>query len=77
MVDAIGQIAGETGVNLFGRFTLMKGWHEIERISFDTMVDPGDTDRLHDSDWTTQRLAWVLKDIIIDGVNRAPSAPVA
>jgi lysophospholipase L1-like esterase len=77
MVEAIDQIAREAGVNLFGRFTLMKGWHEVERVSFDRMVDPEDTDRLHDSDWTTQRLAWVLKDIIIDAVSRAQSVPAA
>ncbi len=77
MVNAIGQIARDGGVNLFGRFALMKGWHDIERVSFDRMVDPEDTDRLHDSDWTTQRLAWVLKDAIVDGVTRAQPAPVA
>lgn len=71
MVEAIGQIAREADVNLFGRFALMKGWHETEGVSFDRMIDPHDTDRLHDSEWTTQRLAWVLKDAIADGVKGA------
>jgi hypothetical protein len=71
MVEAIGQIAREADVNLFGRFALMKGWHEVEQVSFDRMVDADDTDRLHDSDWTTQRVAWVFKDVIVDGVDRA------
>ena len=34
------------------------------------MVDPSDPDRLHDSDWATQRLARSLKDQIVGGVAR-------
>jgi hypothetical protein len=40
------------------------------------MVDPTDNDRLHDSDWTTHRVAWAVKLAIVGGVNKARS-PVA
>ncbi len=74
MVASIAAEADAAGVNLFGRFAMMKAWHEVERVSFDTMVDPTDPTRLHDSDWSTQRLAWSLKDAILDGVAAAMSS---
>jgi hypothetical protein len=68
MVDAIGKAARQAGVNVFRRFALMKGWHDVEPISSDRMVDAFDVDRLHDSDWTTQRLTQALKDQIVSAV---------
>jgi lysophospholipase L1-like esterase len=76
-VEAIGQIAIQAHVNVFRRFALMKGWHEIERVSFDRMVDPTDPDRLHGSDWTTQSMAWALKEAIVGGVAKALAAGAA
>jgi hypothetical protein len=70
MVKAIGDVAREASVNVFRRFAFMKGWHEIEQISFDRMVDPYDQTRLHDSDWTTQRLAQALKDQIASAAEK-------
>ena len=75
MVSSISEIAREFDVNLFRRFELMKGWHEIEKISFDAMVNAGDPHRLHNSDWTTQRLSRSLKDEIVGGVVRAMTGP--
>jgi lysophospholipase L1-like esterase len=72
MVEAISQIAHEKRVNVFGRFALMKAWHDVARISFDRMVDPGDDDRLHASDWITDKMTWQLTDAIVDAVNKAP-----
>jgi lysophospholipase L1-like esterase len=57
MVSAIADVSREKKVNLFRRFELMKGWHEVAQISFDQIVDPNDDKRLHDSDWATQRLS--------------------
>jgi hypothetical protein len=68
MVDAIGRVAGAAGVNVFRRFALMKGWREVELVSFDRMVDASDVDRLHDSDWATQRLTQALKDQIVSTI---------
>src|SRR5690348_16849341 len=65
MVSAIAEVSRQERVNLFRRFALMQGWHDVERISFDRMVDPGDPDRLHDSDWATQKLTDVLRDLIL------------
>ncbi|MGX1319285.1 lysophospholipase L1-like esterase [Bradyrhizobium sp. USDA 377] len=70
MVEAIGQIAHEKRVNVFGRFALMKGWHEVAKISFDRLVDPGDDSRLHVSDWTTEKMTWQLADAIATATNK-------
>ncbi len=58
-------------VNVFRRFRLMRQWHEDEQVSFDALVDPDDRDRLHQSDWSTLRVAWELKDCIVEAVARA------
>jgi lysophospholipase L1-like esterase len=65
MVAAIAEVSGQERVNLFRRFELMKGWHHVEKISYDLMVDPTDPDRLHDSDWVTRRLTAALGDVIL------------
>ncbi|WP_342724213.1 GDSL-type esterase/lipase family protein [Bradyrhizobium sp. B097] len=52
-------------VNVFKRFELMRQWHEIEKISFDRMVDPSDADRLHHSDWSATHMAEALADVMI------------
>ena len=69
MVDTINGLAREAGVNVFRRFAFMKGLYKVERVSFDRMVDPADDNRLHDSDWVTQRVAWAMKLAIVDAVN--------
>jgi hypothetical protein len=76
MVEAISELARDAGVNVFRRFAFMKGLHEVEQVSFDRMVDPTDTSRLHDSDWATERVAWAVKLAIVGGVDKARS-PVA
>jgi lysophospholipase L1-like esterase len=73
MVDKIRELAQDAGVNVFRRFEFMKRLHEVEKVSFDRMVDPGDDTRLHDSDWVTQRLACAVKLAIVDGVKKAYS----
>ncbi|WP_256807286.1 GDSL-type esterase/lipase family protein [Bradyrhizobium sp. Bra64] len=74
MVEAISDIAHKKRVNVFRRFELMKGWHDIAGISFDRMVDPGDDTRLHASDWTTDQMTWQLTAAINAAVNKAPSS---
>jgi hypothetical protein len=76
MVEAISELARDAGVNVFRRFAFMKGLYEVEQVSFDRMVDPTDTSRLHDSDWATERVAWAVKLAIVGGVDKARS-PVA
>jgi hypothetical protein len=77
MVEAISELARDAGVNVFRRFAFMKGLHQVERASFDRMVDPTDDSRLHDSDWATQRIAWAVKLAIVGGVDKARSASAA
>src|SRR3954468_1279310 len=77
MVKAIGELARDAGVNVFRRFAFMKGLSEVEQVSFDRMIDPGDEHRLHDSDWTTDRVAYATKLAIVDGVNKAWSSLAA
>jgi hypothetical protein len=76
MVKAISKLAADAnGVNVFRRFAFMEGLHEVEGVSFDRMVDPGDeTTRLHQSDWVTDRVTKALCAAIVDGVNRAWSS---
>jgi len=71
MVEVISELARDAGVNVFRRFAFMKGLHQVEQVSFDRMVDPTDNDRLHGSDWATERLAWAVKLAIVAGVDKA------
>ncbi|MGY8708380.1 GDSL-type esterase/lipase family protein [Bradyrhizobium sp. 18BD] len=71
MVAAISEIAHAKGVNVFRRFELMQGWHDIAKISFDRMVDPGDDTRLHASDWTTDKMTWQLTTAINAAAKKA------
>ena len=71
MVEVISELARDAGVNVFRRFAFMKGLYQVEQVSFDRMVDPGDDSRLHDSDWVTQRVAWAVQLAIVGGVNKA------
>jgi lysophospholipase L1-like esterase len=77
MVKAIGELARDARVNVFRRFAFMKGLHEVEKVSFDRMVDPADEHRLHDSDWVTDRVAWAMKLAIVGGVEKAWSSAAA
>ena len=78
MVDAISQLAQDAGVNVFRRFAFMRGLYQVEQVSFDRMVDPGDDNtRLHQSDWVTDRVTRALKDAIVGGVDKAWSLVAA
>lgn len=64
MLWLIGEAAATAEVNLFRRFAMMQKWHELEKFSFDTMIDPTDYRRLHQSDYSTQRVAFELCEAI-------------
>jgi lysophospholipase L1-like esterase len=66
--------AANPPVNLFRRFDLMRRWHEVEKSSFDHMIDPTDTDRLHQSDWSAQRIGRALCEVIVDAATRPLTA---
>ena len=69
-------VAANPPVNLFRRFELMRRWHEIEKNSFDRMIDPSDVDRLHQSDWSAQRIGQSLCEVIVKAATQ-PSATVS
>jgi lysophospholipase L1-like esterase len=62
--------AGSPGVNVFHRFAMMRQWRKVEKFSFDTILDPGDETRLHQSDYTTRRVAFELGETIAVAVAR-------
>jgi lysophospholipase L1-like esterase len=77
MVKVISELAQGARVNVFRRFAFMKGLYELEQVSFDRMVDPKDNDRLHASDWATERVAWAVKLAIVDSVKKVWSSVAA
>ncbi len=74
MVEKISELARAADVNVFRRFAFMKGMSEVEQVSFDRMVDPTDEHRLHESEWTTNRVAWAMKLAIARSVGEAWSS---
>jgi lysophospholipase L1-like esterase len=64
MLSLIAQSAATAEVNLFRRFAMMQKWHEVEKFSFDTLIDPTDPTRLHLSDYSTRRVAFELGETI-------------
>ena len=62
--------AANPPVNLFRRFDLMRRWHEVEKSGFDRIIDPSDSDRLHQSDWSAQRIGQALCEVIVDATTR-------
>ena len=74
MVEMMSEIAREAGVNVFRRFAFMKGLLQVEQFPLDRMTSPTDDERrLHQSDWSTNRVAWALKLAIVGGVDKAKS----
>jgi len=74
MVKLISDVAAANPpVNLFRRFDLMRRWREIEKNSFDRMIDLSDADRLHQSDWSTQRIGQALCEVIVSAATRPPA----
>ena len=69
-------VAANPPVNLFRRFDLMRRWYEIEKNSFDRMIDSSDVDRLHQSDWSAQRIGQALCEVIVNAAAR-PSATMS
>lgn len=70
MVSLISAIAKKAEVNLFRRWALMRHWHVHNDIGLHRMHDPTDPDRLHQSDWSTRRVAQAL----CEAITKAPPA---
>jgi len=64
MLSLINQLAAAAKVNVFRRFELMRRFLEVERHSFDTIIDPTDPERLHQSDFSARRIGYELCEAI-------------
>ncbi len=67
MVDLISFTAKEENVDLFRRYEVMKAWHQIDKLSFETFVHP---DGLHLNDWSYACMAKGLGLAIAEAVKR-------
>jgi lysophospholipase L1-like esterase len=73
MEDQIAVVAKEANVDLFNRFAVMRNWHEVEHIPFETFVAP---DQLHMNDWGYACVAKLLASAITEAATR-PTASAA
>ena len=64
MLSLINQLATAASVNVFRRFDMMRRFLEVERHSFDTIIDPTDENRLHQSDFSARRIGYELCAVI-------------
>jgi hypothetical protein len=70
-MSAIANAAASRNVNVFGRFELMRKFIEIEKVGFDRIISANDEKRLHQSDWSAQRIGYELSEAIA-----AAAAPI-
>lgn len=70
VISIIAAAAEKAGVSVFRRWALMRHWHVQNNISFERMLDPTDDAKLHQSDWSTQRLSIAL----CEAISKAPAA---
>jgi len=71
VVAQISAAAERVEANVFHRWALMRHWHVHNNIALDRMIDPTDSDRLHQSDGSTLRLSRGLGDTIRKAVAAA------
>jgi lysophospholipase L1-like esterase len=67
MVDQISAAAKEENVDLFQRFAVMRDWHEIQHLPFNTFVSPDD---LHMNDWGYNCWARLMAGAIAEAATR-------
>jgi lysophospholipase L1-like esterase len=68
MQALIGQAAAAANVSVFRRFEMMRKIVEIERRSFDVLIDPTDDKRLHESEAISGRIGYELCQVIAAAV---------
>ncbi len=74
MEDQIAVAAKDEGVDLFRRFAVMRNWHEVQHIPFDTFVA---ADALHMNDWGYGCVAKLLAAGIADAATRPVASAAA
>ena len=68
MVDLLGQTAKVENVSIFHRFAVMRHWHKIQQLPFETFLSP---DGLHMNDWSYACVAKLLASAIEEATTRA------
>ena len=71
MVEQIALAAKEENIDLFRRFAVMRNWHDVQHLSFDTFVSP---DLLHMNDWSYACVAKLLGTAIAEAATRPIAA---
>ncbi|MGB6285652.1 MAG: SGNH/GDSL hydrolase family protein [Xanthobacteraceae bacterium] len=71
MVEQIALASKQEDVDLFQRFAVMRNWHDVQHLSFDTFVSP---DHLHMNDWSYACLAKLLGGAIAEAATRPIAA---
>jgi acyl-CoA thioesterase I len=71
MVEQIALAAKHEDVDLFQRFAVMRDWHDVQHLSFDTFVSP---DQLHMNDWSYACVAKLLGGAIAEAATRPIAA---
>ena len=67
MVAMISNTAKKEDVDLFRRFDVMRHWHEVDHLGFETFVSP---DGLHMNDWSYACMAKGLGNAIAEAAQR-------
>jgi len=67
MVALISSTAKKEDVDLFRRFEVMRHWHEVDHLAFETFVS---ADGLHMNDWSYACMAKGLGNAIAEAAQR-------
>jgi acyl-CoA thioesterase I len=67
MEDQLAMTAKRENIDVFDRFAIMRDWHEVQHIPFETFVAP---DGLHMNDWGYACVAKLLADAIAEAATR-------
>ena len=70
IVSLIASAAEKAGVSVFRRWAMMRHWHVHNNVPLEQMIDPTDEAKLHQSDWSTQRISVAL----CEAISKAPAA---
>src|SRR5262252_2367181 len=71
MVEQIALAAKQEDVGLFHRFAVMRDWHDVQHLAFDSFVSH---DHLHMNDWSYDCLAKLLGGAIAEAATRPIAA---
>jgi acyl-CoA thioesterase I len=68
LMDLYGTISKQEGICVFHRFGVMRYWHEVSGLPFNTFLSP---DELHMNDWSYGCIAKLLAGSIVEAATRS------